>query len=301
HERLHQHLTDDPDEITAKGEPDGDLPLTALGADQQQVGHVHASDEQHQPHRSLNREHRRLDVPDDLLVERLHTDLEARLGVVRKMGAELLGDPIHLRLGLLNGHPGLEPADDPQGRELQFLHYPALRGLDLVGRLPDVDLGRDPYVRRHVEPETRRQHADDGERLSVEPNSAADHPGLATEIPMPEFVAEDERARWLPGSELAAENRSDTDHREEVARHPAYLDLRRLVTTGQVLADRAQRCKAGEGPSLALILPEVSAGVADLRNVLVAPLRPENGEALRLRVRQRAQQDAVDRAEDRNV
>ena len=82
----------------------GELRAPRGAPHQQQVGDVGAGDEQHQPDRAEQDQQRRPGVLHDVVVQRHRPDPEVRGRVLLELLPELGGDPVHLGLGLGEGH-----------------------------------------------------------------------------------------------------------------------------------------------------------------------------------------------------
>jgi len=84
------------------------------------------------------------------------------IGVFR---GEAESDCFELAMGLLDGDPGLEPAECGREVEAAGTRVVARQGVE-VGGEPDVELGARVHHRRH---EIGRHHADDGSLPVVDP------------------------------------------------------------------------------------------------------------------------------------
>ncbi len=72
HQILDEQLPHQAKSRGAERAPDRELTLTCLGARQEQVGDVHARNEEHEPDRRAQRHQRRLHIARDDLTERPH-------------------------------------------------------------------------------------------------------------------------------------------------------------------------------------------------------------------------------------
>ena len=155
----------------AERDADRDLLAAGAGAGQQQVGHVDARDQQHQPDDS----HQELADVDELVAQiridqafgqRQERD-GAALVFLRIPGGELRGSGFHARLGLVATDARLQPSNE---REQQ-----GAAGSDLADQREDL------FIHRHRHPQvgadqgvgalkTRGSDTDDGEAVAVEMN-----------------------------------------------------------------------------------------------------------------------------------
>ena len=93
---------------------DGNLPLTAEGARQQQVRDVGARNQQDQADRADQDDERAPDVADDLFLERDDAERQAAVGriVLGMLAPQPGGERVHLRLRLLEHDTALQLAQD---------------------------------------------------------------------------------------------------------------------------------------------------------------------------------------------
>src|SRR5262249_36287204 len=125
------------------------------------------------------------------------------------------------------------------------------------------------------------------------------------EAPLPEPVAEDDRARLtllaVVGRERAAEQRLRAKHLEQPGRRELRWHLLGLAIARQRHRRVEERRERAERAALRLPVLEGS----EVDDVRLAPLRgrnlPRHDEALRLAIRQRSKERRVDDAEDRRA
>src|SRR5207237_10865937 len=135
----------------------------------------------------------------------------------------------HLALRLEQRDAARETADDV---ELPRLARPPVRVVGIeTERRPDVDRA----ARRKIE--VRRHDADDGVRLCVELNRAAEDARRPAEMPLPERAADDgdvvlARLAFF-GGERAAEDRVRAKHGEQIRRGTDARNVERLARTGE--------------------------------------------------------------------
>jgi hypothetical protein len=158
--------------------------------------------------------------------------------------------------------------------------------------------------------EAARHDADDGVRLPVQNQHAADGVRRALKLPHPELVPEHDRvADWSPtrrflfGAKCAPDLWLDAEHIEEVRRDPVPAEALRLRRTGEcvraLVVDREMRKAAVVRAEVGEIrhADRVEAGRARIAHIE----RTEGDELFRLRKRERLQQDGIDDTEDRGV
>ena len=98
-----EHRPRDSPPAGAERSPDRELLLAGLGADEQQIGHVRAGDQQHQPQRPHHHPQRRADVSDDVLLQRLEPGREASVLKYRAIDSRIR------RPGIQPDSPTCEP------------------------------------------------------------------------------------------------------------------------------------------------------------------------------------------------
>ena len=138
---------------------------------------------------------------------------------------DLRGNGLHAGSRLLERHPGLHPRDDlqpvivagaltrPEGEGTPDLGPPAIEGA--VGG----------------------QHADDGERLTVEDDRAPDDAAIGREQGLPRAIRQDHdliAPRLLVfRQKRPPEHGADAEHPEVAGRHPPDANARRLARSCQ--------------------------------------------------------------------
>ncbi len=196
---------------------------------------------------------------------------------------------------LLERHVGLQP-----GHHVQVVPVPLRQVLRRPrGRHPEVNVAR-----RH-EVEIPRHHADDLVRPVVEQDLPAEHVGGSAEAPLPQPMAEDRDLAALPVFvfiEDAAQQRLGAEDGPQIAGGPAALQLLGLAVA-------RERHAAGVGGrdvrehrvATPPVLPLQRRREEAVRRAVRAELVPQDHETVSVRVRQRADQHGVDRAEHRGV
>jgi hypothetical protein len=157
--------------------------------------------------------------------------------------------------------------------------------------------------RRHFNDlERRRQNADHRIQTTVETNGPADDAGVCTEPRRPQRVPEDGH-RWRSRREVlcnesAPEVGFRAEHIQKVRRHPSALNRSSGVVFAQLRLERPKRRQSVEDP--AVVVEELkAAGRKRSDRSLLPPSRAEINDALRVRVRERMQNDTIERVEHR--
>ena len=213
--------------------------ITRSGSRQQQAGHVHARNQQHEPHGAGEHEQRRLHRGHELVL--YAGNLEAATGA--------LADCAHHGVDVVLRRPNADTCvETREGRQAE--EGVALR----IGR----HIGNPVLHVRIREGEALRHHADHGAAASVERRHAADDRGIAVEIAPPRRVTQDDdgigAGGLFAGVERAAEHRRHAQHRKRRGGHLEAGETRRVALPGQrragqdVAGDMRQRASpAREG------------------------------------------------------
>ena len=202
------------------------------------------------------------------------------------------GDPrrdhARLRSGLLDRHAGRQAAEHPEVAVAAVLHGPQV----VPHRRPTLD------VLRKVEP--GRRHADDFVRPAVDRERRPEHVGPPPEAALPERVGDHRevgRARLLLGGhEEPAQRGLDGQRREEGVRdqgagHPLRLAIAGQHRVGPERVVGRQRPERVEpGPVVEVVHRRDRVPLAGGREA------PDPHQAVRLGVRQRPQDDRLERA-----
>ena len=311
HQTFGEHLTDQLSTARTDCGADSELPAASGGANNQQVRHVGAGNQQHEGHRAHERHDRGPDVADQVVEHRYHVEVQAGSLLDWKVLAEIGGNAVGDELRPLDAHSWLEPAEHAEHDVVP------------VGRV-DVDSSRGPHfwralgadTRRQQQLEARSQDADDARAAVAKLDVLADDRLIAAKAPQPERVAENRGQRWsgcsclirqqrnrrrIVGHEITAHQDARAQHTKQVGCGPTDLDL------FGVAARRGQRHAAGRNHPGELVehLGRLLLEVAQIRwregpvvDVARAKLTPHQDESLRVGIRQRTQQHGVDDAED---
>ena len=196
----------------------------ACGACQQQIGHVHARNEQHQRHGADEHQQRRFHVTDELIAQRHQQDafVLVRLWVLlRKCG----GDGGDLGLRRCDADPWLQPSDG--FANVRHARLPQLRRQ--YPRHEDLVVTDRPA--RHTQ--HRPEHADDLVGFLVEHDRSSDDGRVGSEGLLPQPVTEDHCVPprlLIVHCEDATEQRVQSHGAERLAEHAAPVGPDRFTT-----------------------------------------------------------------------
>jgi hypothetical protein len=242
-EALGEDLADQPPARGADRRPDGHLALPRRGLREEHVRDVRAGDEQHEADRAEQDEERRagrvVDARD--LLRRDAQGPGAREG---RLALERQAHRVHqlLRVGLRNAR-----------RQAPDAVEAARRGVALVG--PQV-IGQIDRFGVAVQLEAPRHDPDDGVRVVVEQDVAAEHVRVAAVAPLPDVLADDRHRRRprppIVVAKPAAETRLHAEHREEARRDEAAVDALGFGSTAHVILAGGVDLEAFEDGRLAL-------------------------------------------------
>ena len=264
----------------------GQLALARHQAREEQVRHVDARDEQHEPRRAQQHEQRATGVADEDLVERADRRAMGMVPKRRQPGAERF----HLGPRLLERHVRLEARDHPH-------EVVAARRLVEGPRERQPELGALRVV------EARRHDARYRVRLAVERHALTDERGIGPEPLPPQPVGQHDGLRAagliLFGRERTAHARRDAQHREPRRGDRRAADARRVARAGQ--HDAARRRAADRRKHLALVPPVHVDGKGGRRARHLGLHVEHHDEPVGVGEGQRLEQHGVDRAEHRGV
>ena len=286
-----QQLPDDAAARGAEGAAKRQLRLARAGAGEQQARDVRARHEQQQRDRRHQNLENRPHAANDPLAQRQQAQAPRLVLRVRRL--ELTCHDVHLRLCLRQGRAGLQPADQPQRVEAPDLRVGIVERerqieIDGLGQTDETVVGKR---------EARRHDARNGVRPALDDDRPADGIGVAVEPLLPHAMADDDGIRasgFVRAREVAAERRDGSERGDELCAHPRRAHPYRRTRSGDRDALRADRhgAQSLEDLSPVAIVDEIRPG--DGRRIAAAerPVHPD--EAVRVAVRQRLQQHAVD-------
>ena len=179
-----------------------------------------------------------------------------------------------------------------------------VRSLDVDGRGRDGLAREDPELGHRGPFGPRRHDPDDGVRLAVEPDASSDRILRAVEHPLPDGIADNDhrlgRRRVLRSREHAAGGRTDAEDVEEVDGDPVPFELVRVPVADHHGEDGVAIPRhRGKRAVLALKVEEVARRMSAA--AFVVRRRPDLDDTPGVMERQRAEEHAVDHAEDRGV
>jgi len=112
---LCEQLPHDAPAAGSHGSADGDFPLAASGARQQQVRNIRTGNQQHQPHRAQQDRQRRPNLAGQLFLQKSNLNLVVMPYDLSGKGLRvLLPDYHHLRIGLRDAFAACESASNRQ-------------------------------------------------------------------------------------------------------------------------------------------------------------------------------------------
>ena len=289
---LDQELADETTAPAAERRTDAQLVLPGRAARDEQVRDVDAGDQEETADRAEQDEQRESHGGDQLRGERRRADADVRVRL-RILALEPRADGLHLGPGRCQRHARPQPSHAEEAR--------------MVAAIEQVRVVRDPQADRHEDvvvaaeiPKARRQHADDRVARSIEGDRTAQGGRVAAEAILPERVADDRfgwRVRAVFGfAEQAAHARAHADDVEETAGDTPAAEPFRVVDAGERHRLGARQREGVERVLTRAPVDEIRPRHRHLR--AVGPDLVQVDEAIRLWIRQRPQQDAVDERED---
>ena len=280
----------------AQGSADGNLALARYAARQKQARDVRAADEQQEPDSDGERIEKPLcpavEVGKQLSSERNDAKRPATADL-RMLLLEPAGKRLELRIGLLQRHAGLQAGDELVRRRGKLRHRQRV----------EAYLHRDPHLRGVRDIEAGRQRADHHMRNAVQLQGSPERARIAGEQALPEVVV-DERDGWTSGavvfgSEEPSHGGLHAESCQVRRRHRGRHQPLGLATAQQGELALRRKSRRGERASFVAI----EAVFEHRRAERIEPLaqRVPEDESVRVRHRQRPQQERIERAEDRRV
>ena len=268
---------------------DGELAFAACGADEQQISHVGAGDQQDQAHGTQQDKEGFPGLVHDGIAKGLDREFEA--GILDGIQAKkLLERELQLRVGLLQRDARLETRRNP-------------KEVALVGAV-GLELEGDPQLRLRIGHEVSPEDADDCVGLASQRQRTPDHIGIAAEPPLPESVTQHNHIAAV-GHVLLGRKGPPEDHARAVDAEIGFADMNAMhhlrPAAGDVEARPAEIVRAHifEDAGLPLILVKFrdrcDVGVAAL------PAHLDGDDAVCVGVGQRLQQHRIDHGKDRRI
>ncbi len=281
HQALDDELLHEPSARGPQRRAHRDLGVPPLRAREQQVGHIHGGDDQHDRDGRQQQPQRLAPLADHILAERVEED-EVTHRVMLVFGIPRIRNRLQLAPRLLQRDAGPQAA-----QRQQIVREP-------VGRRRLVEPERRPQLDRRVrKPEALGHDPDDRGGFTVDPDGAADDRRVATESSLPQVVTQ-HRDRRDPGSLLlkgkrAAHRRIHAEQLEHAGTEESHPDaLGRLVFAPQRAIRRSPGHDVLHQAGLRAVLDHLRRRERKLRDVLSGPrqiARPQRHELIGLFVR----------------
>src|SRR5262249_26025812 len=270
---------------------DGHFALPDGRSRQQQVRYVCARDQQHEHNRHEQDDQGSADGADCIFEHR--NDVDAIPCHVWELLLNLICDHVQISLRLRARYARFETADDREKKTETRRAHPLVRGQ----RPPDLGI--------FGKPESGWHYPYYQVRLVAERDLLVQNSGIGAETSLPETVAQNNyfilsRLLFL-GSENSPECGVHAYQLEEIDRYSGAANLFRLAGSSEVV------CIVGHsGHPLESFVPIAPVYEIRIRGDVIGDslppvVTPDHRQLLRLRIWHRAQQHAVDDAEDRRV
>ncbi len=280
----------------AERDANRDLPLADFGAGQQQVGDIGARDHQYEGHRHQKNEQGGVEIAQNLALD--GTELDAAALVGGGIGLfQALTNAVHLALGACQRDAG------PEARQHRGAAGAAVGDILAAN---GHHQGQPEFGAIFHAAEPGRHDADDGVRLAVELKGAADDRGIAAESPLPQRIAQDDdgialRHFVLFGPEGAAEGGMDAEQRKIRLGDVFGRDALPLVHAGEGRAGVREEGHVLERAALRAPVAVVRHGGAPAFHLRPLDIAPQFDQAGRRGIRERAEDDGIDDAENGGV
>ena len=289
-------LTNEPAAARAERRAQGNFLPARRRARQQQIRHVRARDQQDDGDGAQQHHQRTAGVADDFLLQGAKRRAEAVAIVAWMIGLERRRHGVEIRLGLLAADAGL------QARERRIAVRAAIVVAQRLGiekeRLPDLDA---PIGKL----ERGRHHANHLRRTTIHRNRLPDDRRVRAEPPRPQRMTQhhDVVAAWLilVRDERAADLRGRAEQREERRGHDGAFDALGLAAAGEIESDGVVGRHLLEGMTSIAIVHVLPGGGRDVVEPRTLQVAPDHHESIRVAVRKRPQQHAVDDGKDGGV
>src|SRR5580658_8994704 len=154
-------------------------------------------------------------------------------------------------------------------------------------------------------PEIRRHDADNGVAIFVQPNPAAYDIAIATELALPESIADHcgfaETGDRILGSVHSPQGRIDAKDLEVIEAGAEHLDAVRMIAPAQGVADRPDGADALESAGAIAQILQFRHRHADVLGAGAAQVVKDAYQLLRMLKRKRPQEHGVHHGEDCDV
>ncbi len=322
-EAFDHQLTDQLPARRADGKADGDLLLAGEGARDQQVRHVGASDQQHQPdHAHENDESFRKAIAQlgvsgagfvdvDCSAEKLLAQIGGPFGGCRQRRfvlADLVEKCLQRRRGGLDGVAGFETREHlhPALPSIVHVHPCPIRQHDGLHQDRHANLRRTGGI-ESTEP--GGGDADDGHRVIVHQDLAPDDIAISVEAAHPIVVAEDDvgvaqiNAVVLFGAEHAAESGLDAEHREVIAGDEFGADALGLIAQadGSVGEPATENLGERRGLLLKILIDGIGMHAPSHVGSVVGTFLVKHDQLVRILHGQQAEHHLVQQREDGGI
>jgi len=236
-ERQNEVLDDDlgrqPARRRAVGRAHRELALPRQEPGEEEIARVRAADEEQKQRAGPEEAQRRVELADELILQRPGHEAESPVG--RRIDAgRLLAQTGHVGARLRDRNAGLPTREGPEDRARAVLRTELAENLvreperdPRLDRLPQLLLGR-------CVAELRRRDADDRERAVVQDELGADDLRRTAELPLPDVVREDDdrigvHVAVLRRPQGAAELGAQAEELEVRGRDPVHVQAHRLL------------------------------------------------------------------------
>jgi hypothetical protein len=292
---LRNQLPDHPQSPRAQGSAHREFAAPLRAARQQQIGHVHTGDGEHQQYRAKDGEQCRPHAAGHVVLQRIHNEpgIQRRPTHPRKLLDRVFRDLIELAPGL--AYRNARPQPSRHAKMMAPLPCGA------IGNVRVVVLQRRPKPVRRSQNILKppRHHADDGVKIAVQSGLAPHDPRVAAEALPPKFIAQHHRFGTMKPVvrrlEILPQRWRDTQHAEVARAHALSLEPLRLARASHARLPGLHHRNRIEGPAP---LRHFAIGVE--RHVVAGAVEdvPQHHDPAGMRIGQRIEQNRLHRAED---
>ncbi len=204
---------------------------------------------------------------------------------------ELIGREPELRIRLVDSDARLQTR-----RGSEVVHH--VMGIQ-------IELIRDPQIRRIVRVEITSDDSDNKVGSVVQLDGPADDVGVAAEALFPQAIAEHHHISTMRTvffrREGASRNYWRVEEREVVARNVDPLHLHRVIPAGKIQPGSTRVIACHLAKHTGLLAPEVELRHAGTIERTLRRKYDKSHERLRITIRQRLEQDGIHNREDRRI